>query len=107
MRPIPIPVSIRQEWAGAGASFAVFSAPSGDLTDPEVRPIEAAIYYGPVLGEGEEIARTDQAMTSVVLQLEPGDLEALAVTNMMILTVWGHGFPVFQIQQVVPLEEAS
>jgi hypothetical protein len=29
----------------------------------------------------------------------------LAATGMMILTVWGHGFPVFLIQQVIPVIE--
>lgn len=42
MRPIPIP----GEMAVGGNERKVFAAPSGDLTDPDVAPIEMLVHNG-------------------------------------------------------------
>jgi hypothetical protein len=89
-----------------GAQMRTWAAPGGDLTDPEVRPVEAASRVVEVLGEGDVVTRADQLLTSVVIQLEEGDLEALAETGMFEFGVWGGGLPVFTFVPLVavPLE---
>lgn len=107
MRPIPIPPAIREEWAAIGAEFQVMSAPNGDLTDPEVGPIEVASYLSPVYAAGGVLSRDDQPVTSVVITLEEGDLDNLRDTGLLVLSVWGHGFPIFMMWPCELAEEGS
>jgi hypothetical protein len=94
MRPVPIPEPYRSELGRVGARFKVWIAPSGDLLDDEVRPVEAATYECSVRGAGDDV-RDGQTITSVIIQLEEGDLEALQQTGMFEFGVWGDRMPVF------------
>lgn len=94
MRPVPFPEPYRTVLADAGGAFRVFSAPSGDPDDPEVAPVEACSYECAVEAiEGD--VREGPLVTSVVIELEDGDLERLQETRMFEFGVWGAGMPVF------------
>jgi hypothetical protein len=100
VRPVPLPDSLRAALAAEGAEFAVLAGPSGDLTDEVVAPVEVAFYEAEVASGGRVAA------TGVLLQLESGDLEALAATGQIWLGFWGRGCPVFFVSAVPPNESA-
>jgi hypothetical protein len=104
VRPIPVPEPLRSQLAEAGAQFQVWAAPNGDLTDPEVRPIEAFSYLAAVRGEGDSI-RDGQPVTSVIIQLEEGDLELLQDTGLIEFGVWGGALPVFFLSPLRTVSE--
>lgn len=89
MRPTPIPDEMVA--AHPGSLRGVIAGPNGDLTDPDVRPVEA-LFDGLVDGGFE------RAM--IRLSLEPGDLETLAAGGHILLTFRGP-IPVFALD-VVP-----
>ncbi|MEV6897466.1 hypothetical protein [Amycolatopsis sp. NPDC051372] len=64
MRPAPIP----HDAVWPGARRVVLSAPNGDLTDPDIAPVEMVADCPPSLGAVRYSARC---------MLEPGDLEKL------------------------------
>jgi len=80
VRPTPIPDA--EVWAGA--ERRVIAAPGGDLTDPEIAPVEALVDRSPTTGA---------VNLSVRLVLEEGDLEKLAAGGTIWLTFWGHMVP--------------
>ena len=89
MRPIPIPDDLIPE----GGKRFVISAPDGDLTNDQIRPVEAVA------------AIDDQGVRlSMLVALEPGDLERLALMHRDVgvsgvwLTMWTNQLPPFAVE---------
>lgn len=80
MRPTPIPDA--EIWAGAVRQ--VIAPPGGDLTNPDIAPVEAIVDRSPSTG-----ART----LSVRCVLEDGDLEKLQAGGTVWITFWGAMVP--------------
>lgn len=80
MRPTPIPDA--EIWAGGERQ--VIAPPGGDLTDPNVRPVEALVDRSPDTG-GLNL--------SVRCVLEDGDLEKLQAGGTIWITFWGAMVP--------------
>jgi hypothetical protein len=80
MRPTPIPEA--EVWDGGVR--VVFAAPDGDLTNPDIAPVEVVAD------------RADDGVTPrfhVRAVLEAGDLETLAAGGNVWLTMWGTVVP--------------
>lgn len=88
MRPTPIPDA--EVWEGAVRR--VISPPDGDLTNPDIAPVEAVIDRSPSTGA---------VNLSVRMELEDDDLEKLAAGGMVWVTFWGHIVP-FAVTVVEP-----
>ena len=80
MRPAPIPDQV-----SPGTRRVVMAAPNGDLTDDNIRPVEALVT--------EE---ADARWYTVMLVLESGDLELLEAGHPIWLSFAG-GVPVFAV----------
>lgn len=80
MRPTPIPA----DEVPCGAVRVVFAAPDGDLTNPDIAPVEVL---------AERAADGVSATFSVRAVLEPGDLDRLAAGEPVWLTMWGAVVP--------------
>lgn len=80
MRPTPIPDA--EVWAGAVRR--VLGAPGGDLTDPDIAPVEALFDRSPTTGAVNISSR---------VVLEEGDLEKLAAGAPIWVTFWGAMVP--------------
>lgn len=80
MRPTPIPDN--EIWEGAVRR--VMSPPGGDLTDPDIAPVEALFDQNP---------RTGAINISSRVVLEEGDLEKLAAGAPIWVTFWGAMVP--------------
>lgn len=80
MRPVPIPDDVI--WSGA--TRKVFSAPNGDLLDPEIAPVEAVIDFP---------RDPSTPVISVRCALEDGDLEKLAGGGHVWISFYGHIVP--------------
>lgn len=80
MRPTPIPDA--EVWEGAERK--VFAAPNGDLTDDQIRPVEALVDRSPTTGGLTMSARCE---------LDPGDLEKLLAGGTVWVTFWGAMVP--------------
>ena len=80
MRPTPIPDA--EVWAGA--TRRVISPPGGDLTHPDIAPVEALVDQSPSTGV---------LNLSVRCELEEGDLEKLAAGGTVRVTFWGAMVP--------------
>lgn len=76
MRPTPIPDN--EVWDGAVRR--VFAAPDGDLTNPDIAPVETLIDRSPTSGA---------VNLSVRCVLEDGELEKLQAGGTIWLTFWG------------------
>lgn len=76
MRPTPIPDA--EVWEGAVRR--VMSPPGGDLTNPDIAPVEALFDRSPSTGA--------LCISSRVI-LEEGDLEKLAAGAPIWVTFWG------------------
>jgi hypothetical protein len=81
MRPAPIP----DDAIWPGAKRIVLSAPNGDLTDPDIAPVELLADVPPSIGGVRYSARC---------MLEPGDLEKLADGGHVWVSFYG-GVPPF------------
>jgi hypothetical protein len=81
MRPAPIP----DDAIWPGARRIVLSAPNGDLTDPDVAPVEMLADVPESIGGIRYSARC---------MLEPGDLEKLAGGGHVWVSFYG-GVPPF------------
>lgn len=92
MRPTTIPDD--QIAANPGSMRGVIAPPSGDLTDPDVAPVEV-LFTG--LAEGG----FQRAL--VRLALDPGDLEKLAAGGNVWLAFYGP-IPVFGLSVTPPVE---
>jgi hypothetical protein len=79
MRPVPIPA----ETVWEGGVRKVFSAPDGDLTNPDIGPCEVIVDAG-VGG----VARVN-----VLVKLDEGDLEQLTQTGHLWLSMLGGLMP--------------
>jgi hypothetical protein len=75
VRPVPIP----DDLVPAGCKRFIISAPDGDLTSDQIRPVEAVA--GVVDG---------QVLMSMLLAMEPGDLDRLRAmeTELGVAGVW-------------------
>lgn len=80
MRPTPIPD--HEIWDGAVR--LVISPPDGDLTNPDIAPVEALVDQSPSTGAQN---------LSVRCELEDGDLEKLQAGGTVWLTFWGGMVP--------------
>lgn len=82
MRPVPIPDALAAGWTDARR--ITLGAPRGQ--EDRVRPVEAMV---------EEPATTGQqaATFSMLIELEPGDLERLQRSGRCWLTMWGAVVP--------------
>ena len=80
MRPTPIPD--HDIWAGAVRR--VISPPGGDLTDPDIAPVEALVDRSPSTGA---------VNLSVRCELEGDDLAKLQAGGTVWLTFWGGMVP--------------
>lgn len=89
MRPVPIPA----ETVWEGGVRRVFAAPDGDLTNSEIAPCEVIVDRG--IG--------GLARVNVLVQLEPGDLETLAETGHVWLSMLGGLMP-FALTAAPPLD---
>lgn len=78
MRPTPIPD--REVWYGA--LRRVFAAPDGDLTNPDIAPVE-------VLADQQD----GDVRIHVRCELEDGDLERLTAGGTVWITTWGGLLP--------------
>ena len=85
MRPAPIPDQV-----APGTRRVVMAAPNGDLTDDNIRPVEALVTQEP-----------DARWYTVMLVLESGDLELLKAGHPIWLSFAG-GVPVFAISTGIP-----
>lgn len=85
MRPTVVPDGAL--WPGS--QRIVVAAPNGDLTDPEVAPVEAVVDMTDM--DGGQVVRL-----SVRCALEPGDLEKLAAGGHVWLSFLGR-LPVFSV----------
>lgn len=79
MRPVPIPA----ETVWEGGVRRVFAAPDGDLTNPDIGPVDVIVDAG--LG--------GVARVNVLLQLEDGDLERLQSGGAVWLSMLGGLMP--------------
>ena len=80
MRPAPIPA----EAVWDGARRVVIAPPGGDLTDPDIAPVEAVVDRPESLGG---------IRLSVRCVLEPGDLEKLAAGGHVWVSFYGQMVP--------------
>ena len=80
MRPTPIPDA--EVWEGA--ERRVLGAPDGDLTNPDIAPVEALVDRSPTTGA---------LNLSVRCVLEEGDLEKLQAGGTIWITFWGSMVP--------------
>jgi hypothetical protein len=80
MRPAPIPAEAIRE----GARRIVVAPPGGDLTDPDIAPVEAVIDRPEGLGG---------IRLSVRCVLEPGDLEKLTAGGHVWVSFYGQVVP--------------
>lgn len=80
MRPVPIPDDIIWE----GAERKVFTAPGGDLLDPDIAPVEALVDFP---------TSPDVPVISVRIALEDGDLVNLAEGGHVWISMYGHLVP--------------
>jgi hypothetical protein len=88
MRPTPVPDDLLWE----GSTRIVVAAPGGDLTDPDIAPVEAiaeVVSGVPGLPDGT-------AALSIRLTPEEGDLAKLEAGGCLLLTVYGR-LPVFTL----------
>lgn len=83
MRPTMIP----GELVRPGTVRQIVSAPDGDLTNDQIRPVEALIKRG----------EADLAELSMMLELEEGELEHLANGGKIWLTMLG-GIAPFRVE---------
>lgn len=105
MRPIPIAREHRDRFPGH-AKTAVLGSPfggdkGGNLTDPEVAPVEVIRYYSAI---------HDQAIPTVGVLLRPdaGDVEAIRNGAPLLLAfMGGWGLPIFACEVLGPLVEAE
>ncbi|GEP38869.1 hypothetical protein NPS01_25320 [Nocardioides psychrotolerans] len=79
MRPTPIPDA--EVWEGA--TRLVIAAPDGDLTNPDIAPVEALVDRGP----------SGARNLSVRCELEDDDLAKLAAGGTIWITFWGGMVP--------------
>lgn len=86
MRPTPIPD--HEIWDGA--IRRVIAPPGGDLTHPDIAPVEALIDRAPTTGV---------VCFSMRCELEPGDLAKLQAGGRVWLTFYG-GIPPFSLTVV-------
>lgn len=97
MRPIPVSDEILYKFP-VGAIRRVYASPSGDLTDPVIPPAEGILYQVHMTGT------PDDALTpvvSVVIELEPGDLEELQAGGKLVIGWPGYAMPVFMVPWVL------
>lgn len=80
MRPTPIPEN--EVWEGAVRR--VIAAPDGDLTNPDIAPVEAVVDRSPSTGA---------LNLSVRCELDDGDLEKPAAGGTVWITFWGAMVP--------------
>ncbi|UIU47086.1 hypothetical protein [Microcystis phage MinS1] len=80
MRPTPIPD--HEIWHGAHRQ--VIAPPDGDLTNPDIAPVEALVDRSP---------NTGVRVLSVRCELEPGDLEQLQAGGTVWLSFFGAMVP--------------
>lgn len=80
MRPVPIP----SEAVWDGARRVVMGAPNGDLTDDQIRPVEAIEDTSP---------STNLRVLTVLCALEPGDLDRLAGGAHVAISFYGGMLP--------------
>lgn len=80
MRPTPIP----DDAVWPGAVRIVVAAPDGDLTNPDIAPVEV------VADRAEDGVHPRFHVRAI---LEPGDLEQLAAGGHVWLTMWGAVVP--------------
>lgn len=88
MRPAPIP----EEAVWEGGRRLVFAAPDGDLTNPDIAPVEAIV---------DRSDTTGNVRISVRCQLEDGDLVKLAQGGYVWVSFYG-GIPVFSVDVTGP-----
>lgn len=89
-------VSAAEDVVWEGGVRRVFSAPDGDLTNPDIGPCEVIVDAG-VSG----IARIN-----VLIMLEPGDLEQLAETGHLWLSMLG-GLRPFSLETAPPHDQTG
>lgn len=75
-----IPTTIPDALVKPGTVRKVIAAPNGDLTDDNIRPVEAIVSRDEA---------TDLAAISVRLELEPGEIERLTAGQPVWLTMLG------------------
>ncbi|WP_447643178.1 hypothetical protein [Nocardioides zeae] len=92
MRPVPIP----DDAVWDGGVRRVIAPPGGDLTHPDIAPVDAIIDRG--LG--------GVARVNILVQLEPGDLETLQQTGHLWLSVLG-GIHPFALTAAPPANHAE
>lgn len=80
MRPIPIKDSLIKP----GTEKIVISAPNGDLTDNNIRPVEATLEIEPSSG---------LPLLTVMCTLEDDDLEKLIKGGFVMISFLGHMVP--------------
>ncbi len=98
MRPVPVPENWCERMLEPGTPFRtlVFSAPSGDLTDPHCGAVEAIVRQASTSPTGEPAP-----VIGVLWKLEDGDIERLAAGGLILFDVWG-SLPPHQLQVVDP-----
>lgn len=103
MRPIPIPDKIRHlPWV---EGTAVFSAPNGDLLDPEIPPAEGLFYHCLMARSDNEQPRQTM-VTGVILELSDEDIELIKSGCRYLLMGWpGLSMPVFMVPEVLDAPE--
>jgi hypothetical protein len=80
---IPVPIEQNDLWKGSKA--VVISPPDGDLTNDEIRAVEAVV---------DQPDSFDGAWRySMKLELEEGDIEKLLDGGHVWLSMWGHVVP--------------
>lgn len=89
MRPAPIP----DEAIWEGARRVVFTAPDGDLTNPDIAPVEVLT---------DQVGDTGQCRVNVRCVLEEGDLDKLAAGGTVWLSIHGHHLHPFSLDVVGP-----
>lgn len=94
MRAAPIP----DEAIWEGARRVVFTAPDGDLTNPDIAPVEVLVDKGGVTGT---------CRINVRCVLEPGDTEKLNAGGTVWLSIYGHQLPPFSLDVVGPDVQAD
>lgn len=92
MRPVPVPKQVAAEdWV---IDTRVFAAPDGDLTNPNIAPVEAVVYK-----------RADGEMcVGVVLMIEEEDMERIEDGARHLLMSWPNALPVFMTPVVFKVE---
>lgn len=93
MRPTPIPD--HEIWEGSRR--IVVAAPDGDLTNPDIAPVEALVDVSPSTGV---------VCYSSRCELEPGDLEKLQAGGTIWVTFWSVMVP-WATTVVDPVEPPS